>query len=48
VRIDRCDKCNGIWLDAGELEQIVNEENASGRWLKVFWPGRTGAPGSEK
>jgi Zn-finger nucleic acid-binding protein len=48
VRIDRCDKCHGIWLDAGELEQIVSEEDAPGRWLRVFWPGRTGAPGSEK
>src|ERR687883_1950902 len=41
VRIDRCDKCHGIWLDAGELEQIIAKENASGRWLHVFWPGRT-------
>ena len=47
VRIDRCDKCLGIWLDSGELEQIIKEENASGRWLKVFWPGRTGEQSSE-
>lgn len=40
VRIDRCDKCQGIWLDSGELEQIISQENAAGRWLKVFWPGR--------
>lgn len=38
VSIDRCDKCDGIWLDAGELQQIISEENAAGRWLKVFWP----------
>lgn len=48
VRIDQCDKCQGIWLDAGELEHIVAQENAPGRWLKVFWPGRTGAHGGEK
>lgn len=22
VKIDRCPKCEGIWLDAGELEQL--------------------------
>jgi len=43
VSIDRCDKCNGVWLDAGELEQIIKEENPSGRWLSIFWPGRFGA-----
>lgn len=41
VRIDRCDKCQGVWLDAGELEQIIQQENAPGRWFKVFWPGST-------
>ncbi len=40
VNIDRCDKCDGIWLDAGELQQIIGQENAPGRWLSVFWPGR--------
>ena len=40
VTIDQCDRCNGIWLDAGELEQIVGEESAPSRWLRVFWPGR--------
>jgi uncharacterized protein len=41
VRIDRCDKCHGIWLDTGELEQIIGQENTSGRWFRIFWPGRT-------
>jgi len=40
VSIDQCDRCHGIWLDTGELEQIVGEESGPGRWLKVFWPGR--------
>jgi ribosomal protein L37AE/L43A len=40
VSIDQCDHCHGIWLDAGELEQIVREESSANRWLKVFWPGR--------
>ena len=41
VNIDRCDTCGGIWLDAGELEQIIAEESGSSRWLHVLWPGRT-------
>lgn len=40
VSIDRCDTCGGIWLDAGELEQIIGQENAFGRWSKAIWPGR--------
>jgi hypothetical protein len=41
VRISRCDTCHGIWLDAGDLEHIIEQENAVGRWLHAFWPGRT-------
>ena len=40
VTIDQCDRCHGVWLDAGELEQLVSRESPSNRWLKVFWPGR--------
>lgn len=31
VQIDRCNKCQGVWLDAGELERLTGQE-ASG-WL---------------
>ena len=31
VVIDRCEKCGGIWLDAGELERLVNRKE--GGWL---------------
>ena len=41
VNIDRCDTCGGVWLDAGELEQIISEESGSGRWFHALWPGRT-------
>ena len=47
VRIDRCDRCEGVWLDSGELEHIISQEKASGRWLSVLWPGRTGGPTTE-
>jgi hypothetical protein len=41
VSINRCDTCGGIWLDAGELEEIIGQESGSSRWLHVLWPGRT-------
>ena len=41
VNIDRCDNCGGIWLDAGELEQIIGEESGRGRWFHALWHGRT-------
>ena len=36
VQIDRCNKCHGVWLDAGELEQLTAREEASG-WLSRMW-----------
>ena len=35
VLVDRCDKCNGVWLDAGEVESITKSE--SGGWLSRLW-----------
>jgi ribosomal protein L37AE/L43A len=32
IQIDVCDKCGGVWLDAGELQQITDKE-ASGGWF---------------
>ncbi len=29
VKIDVCDKCTGVWLDAGEFALIANHENES-------------------
>ena len=36
VQIDRCDKCNGIWLDAGELESLTGRDDSQG-WLTRMW-----------
>ncbi|MDJ0764811.1 MAG: zf-TFIIB domain-containing protein [Myxococcota bacterium] len=38
VHIDKCTSCAGIWLDAGELETILETEDNSlvKRILKVF------------
>ena len=36
VMIDTCDKCSGVWLDAGEFGQLVQKEGKSG-WFSRFW-----------
>jgi uncharacterized protein len=38
VEIDVCDTCGGVWLDAGELEQLSKRE--SGGWLGRLWGGK--------
>ena len=35
ILIDQCVGCNGIWLDAGELDQLAEKENSG--WLGKFW-----------
>ena len=35
IKIDVCNSCSGVWLDAGELAQIVHHKESG--WLsKVF------------
>jgi ribosomal protein L37AE/L43A len=36
IVIDACDKCSGVWLDAGELAQVVDKNEDSG-WLSRFF-----------
>lgn len=35
VLIDTCDKCGGVWLDSGELEQVTKKE--TGGWFSRYW-----------
>lgn len=35
ILIDQCTGCDGIWLDAGEIEQVSGREESS--WLGRFW-----------
>jgi uncharacterized protein with PIN domain len=35
VKIDRCPGCSGVWLDAGELEQ-VSQQGLLGGMMKLF------------
>lgn len=37
VKIDRCASCNGMWLDAGEIEQVAEvEAGFLGGFLGLF------------
>ena len=37
IRVDRCSSCEGLWLDKGELAQIVKiEKGALDRLFSVF------------
>lgn len=33
VTIDVCDKCSGVWLDAGELAHIAAKDEDGGGWF---------------
>jgi uncharacterized protein len=37
IAVDKCSSCDGVWLDAGELEAISNLEKAKlEKWFTVF------------
>jgi len=36
VLIDTCEKCGGVWLDSGELEQLTKKEKGGG-WFSRYW-----------
>lgn len=37
VKIDRCRSCHGVWLDAGEIETLLDKpESGTGHFLKDF------------
>ena len=36
IKIDVCNSCSGVWFDAGELAQVVNKEEESGWFGRVF------------
>lgn len=37
IKIDKCSGCEGIWLDAGELDLVAKlEEGAIGKLMSVF------------
>jgi uncharacterized protein with PIN domain len=38
VSVDVCDKCGGVWLDSGELEQLTKLESSG--FLSRIWGGQ--------
>jgi Zn-finger nucleic acid-binding protein len=36
IKIDVCNGCSGVWLDAGELAQIVEKDEGSGLFGRIF------------
>ena len=36
IKIDVCNNCTGVWLDAGELAQIAHKDTEGGWFGKVF------------
>jgi len=33
IKVDMCDKCGGVWLDGGELAQLMSKEENKGSWF---------------
>src|SRR5687768_13555293 len=36
VSIDTCEKCGGVWLDSGELEQLTRREGGGGFFGRLW------------
>ena len=36
IKTDVCGNCTGVWLDAGELAQIINKDTSEGWFGRVF------------
>lgn len=37
IKIDVCNKCHGVWLDAGEMAQILHKDEGGSGWFgRVF------------
>ncbi len=41
VETDYCTECSGIWLDAGELEILLEDADKARRLMDSFQPART-------
>ena len=40
IKVDRCNGCHGVWLDAGELEHVAAKKNRT--WLTRVWRSTSG------
>jgi Zn-finger nucleic acid-binding protein len=37
IEYDRCRSCGGVWLDRGELEQIIAMAYRTGKQARLSW-----------
>lgn len=37
IAIDVCNKCTGVWLDAGELAQLAVKDEGNSGWFSRFF-----------
>jgi hypothetical protein len=37
IKIDVCNKCTGVWFDAGELAQVMDKEEKESGWFRRFF-----------
>jgi ribosomal protein L31 len=36
INIDICNKCHGVWFDAGELAQVIDKDKQGGWFGRLF------------
>ncbi len=36
IKVDVCNKCHGVWFDAGELAQVIDKDKTGGWFSKLF------------
>lgn len=36
IKIDVCNKCHGVWLDAGEMAQILHKDEGTSWFGRLF------------
>ena len=36
IKVDVCNKCHGIWFDAGELAQVIDKDKEGGWFSRLF------------
>lgn len=36
IKIDVCNKCHGVWFDAGELTQVLEKDKEGGWFGRLF------------
>ena len=36
IKIDVCNKCHGVWFDAGELARVIDKDKKGGWFSRLF------------